>query len=108
MDTSTRRGAQDTVLCPQFLPWPERRHRLHHHIQHVNKLLGLRTAAQAKDASSQQPVTQKNIAAFDSIDARDVLKVDNLGVLAAESALLEHLDTVRVDLDVFNLPEPLS
>ena len=39
--------------------------------------------------------------AFDSIDARNVLKIDNLGVLAAESALLEHLNTVGVDLNVF-------
>ena len=51
LDTSTQWGAQDTVLCPRFLPWPERRHRLHHHVQRVNKLLGLRTAAQTKDAS---------------------------------------------------------
>ena len=36
-----------------------------------------------------------------SIDPRDVLKIDNLGVLAAESALLEHLNTVGVDLNVF-------
>ena len=39
--------------------------------------------------------------ALDLANARDVLKVDNLGVLATESALLEHLDAVRVDLNVF-------
>ena len=94
LDTSTQSGAQDTVLRPRFLPWPKRRHRLHHHVQRVNKLLGLRTTAQAKNTSSQQPVTQKNIAAFDSIDARDVLKIDNLGVLATKRALLEHLNAV--------------
>ena len=94
-------GAQDTVLCPRFLPCPKRRHRLHHHVQRVNKLLGLRTAAQAKNTSSQQPVTQKNIAALDPVDPRNVLKIDNLGVLATKSALLEHLNTVGVDLDVF-------
>ena len=77
------------------------RERLHHHVQRVNKLLGLRTAAQAKNTSSQQPVTQKNIAALDPVDPRNVLKIDNLGVLATKSALLEHLNTVGVDLDVF-------
>lgn len=101
MDTSTRRGAQGTVLCPRFLPWPERRHRLHHHVQHVHKFLGQGAAAQAKDTGSQQPVAQKNVAALDSADPRDVLKVDNLGVLAAESALLEYLNAIRLDLDVF-------
>ena len=101
MDTSTRRGAQGTVLCPRFLPWPERRHRLHHHVQHVHKFLGLGAAAQAKDTGSQQPVAQKNVAALDPVDSRDVLKVDNLDMLAAESTILEHLDTVRLDLDVF-------
>ena len=101
LDTSTQSGAQNTVLCPRFLPWPERRYRLHHHVQRVNKLLGLRTAVQAKDASGQQTIAQKNIAAFDSIDARNVLKINNLGVLAAKSALLEYLNAVRVDLDVF-------
>lgn len=101
MDTSTRRGAQGTVLRPRFLPWPERRHRLHHHVQRVHKFLGLRTAAQTKDTGSQQPVAQKNVAALDPADPRDVLKVDNLGVLAAESAPLEYLNAVRVDLDVF-------
>lgn len=75
--------------------------RSHHHIEHVDEFLGLRATAQAKDTGSQQPVAQKNRAALDPVDPRDVLKVDNLGMLAAESAFLEHLDAVGVDLDVF-------
>lgn len=101
LDTSTQSGAQNTVLCPRFLPWPERRYRLHHHVQRVHKFLGLRTATQAKDASGQQSIAQKNVAALDPVDPRDVLKIDNLGVLATKSALLEHLDTIGVDLNVF-------
>lgn len=82
--------------------------RSHHHIEHVDEFLSPGAAAQAKDTGSQQPVAQKNIAALDPVNARDVLKVDNLDMLAAESALLEHLDAVRVDLDVFKPAEPLS
>lgn len=75
--------------------------RSHHHIEHVDEFLSPGAAAQAKDTGSQQPVAQKNIAALDPVNARDVLKVDNLDMLAAESALLEHLDAVGVDPDVF-------
>lgn len=101
------RGAE-YLLRPRFLPWPERRHRLHHYVQHVDEFLSLGAAAQAKDTGSQQPVAQKNVAALDPADPRDVLKVDNLGVLAAESALLEYLNAVRVDLDVFKPARTLT
>ena len=75
--------------------------RSHHYIEHVDEFLRLRTAAEAEGAGSQQSVAQKNVAALDPADSRDVLKVDNLDMLAAESTILEHLDTVRLDLDVF-------
>ena len=39
--------------------------------------------------------------ALDLANARDVLKVDNLGVLATDHALLECLDAIRADLNVF-------
>ena len=59
------------------------------------RLLRLKTQA------VNRRLRKKNIAAFDSIDARNVLKINNLGVLATKSALLEHLNTVGVDLNVF-------
>lgn len=92
-------GMQGATPCIPFFVFKGARS--HHHIEHVDEFLGLRTAAQAKDTSSQQPVTQENVAALDPVDPRDVLKIDNLGVLAAERALLEHLNTVGVDLNVF-------
>ena len=80
----------------------------HRRVQHVNEFLGFRAAAESEGAGSQQPIAQENVATLDPIDPRNVLEIDNLGVLATESALLEHLDAVGIDLNVFNLPEPLS
>lgn len=74
---------------------------LHHRVQNVDEFLGLRAAAEAEGAGSQQPVAQENVTAFDLVHTRNVLKVNDLGVLTTKSALLEHLDTVGVDLDVF-------
>ena len=59
------------------------------------RLLRLKTQA------ANSLIAQKNVAALDPVDPRNVLKIDNLGVLATKSALLEHLDTVGVDLNVF-------
>lgn len=68
--------------------------RSHQHVQRIDKFLGLGAAAQVKDTSSQQPVAQENVAALDPVDPRNVLKVNDLGVFAAESTLLERLDAV--------------
>lgn len=59
------------------------------------RLLRLKTQA------ANSLLRRKTSRALILLTPRDVLKIDNLGVLAAESALLEHLDTVRLDLDVF-------
>lgn len=74
---------------------------LHHHVQNVDEFLGPRAAAEAEGAGSQQPVAQENVTAFNPIDPCNVLEIDNLGVLTTENALLEHLDTIGVDLNVF-------
>ena len=44
-----------------------------------------------KTQAANSLLRRKTSRPFDSADPRDVLKVDNLGVLAAESALLEYL-----------------
>ena len=74
---------------------------LHHRVQNVDEFLSLRAAAEAKGAGSQQPVAQENVTAFDLVHTRDVLKVDNLVVLATKHTFFERLDPVEIDPDVF-------
>ena len=71
--------------------------RSHHHIEHVDEFLCLRAAAEAEGAGGQQPVAQENAAAFDFVNARNVLEVDDLGMGAEEVVLHDRLDTIWVD-----------
>lgn len=71
--------------------------RSHHHIEHVDELLGLGTAAQPVGAGGQQPITEEHALTLDPVDTRNVLEVDDLGMGTEEVVLHDRLDTIGID-----------
>ena len=71
--------------------------RSHHHIEHVDEFLSLGVTAQPIGTVGQQPITEEHALTLDSVDTRNVLEVDDLGMGTEEVVLHDRLDTIGID-----------